>query len=86
MSKEYAKSFMLRLEEDAATELDKLTAQYKLNQTEAIRQVIMSFRSQERQLGLYKLELAKVQNELATVKENLHTYFDLQHKLMRFSA
>jgi regulator of sigma D len=82
--KEYSKSFVLRLEEDAAIELDKLTNQFSQNQTQAIRQVIMSFRTQERQLAAYKMELAKVQKQLSTVKEDLRCYFDSKDNLQKF--
>jgi polyphosphate kinase 2 (PPK2 family) len=46
--------------------------------------IIMNFRSQERQLAAYKMELAKVQKELATVKENLNIVFQGFGNLQKF--
>jgi regulator of sigma D len=78
------KSFVLRLDFDAETELDKIVKQFGTNQTKTVRHIIMNFRSQERQLAAYKMELAKVQRELATVKENLQTYFEVRANLEKF--
>lgn len=61
------KQFVLRLDFDAETELDKIVAQLGNNQTQVVRYVIKNFRSQERQLAAYKMELAKVQKQQSRV-------------------
>jgi polyphosphate kinase 2 (PPK2 family) len=78
------KSFVLRLDFDAETELDKIVLQLGMNQTKTVRHIIMNFRSQERQLAAYKMELAKVQRELASVKENLNIVFQGFGNLQKF--
>jgi regulator of sigma D len=81
---EITKQFVLRLDFDAETELDKIAGQLGNNQTQAVRYVIKNFRNQERQLAAYKMELAKVQKELASVKEDLRTYFEVRDNLEKF--
>ncbi len=81
---EITKSFVLRLDFDAETELDKIVAQLGNNQTQAVRYVIKNFRSQERQLASYKMELAKAQRELSTIEEDLRTYFAARGRLEKF--
>lgn len=81
---EITKSFVLRLDFDAETELDKIVNQFGTNQTKSVRHIIMNFRSQERQLAAYKMELAKAQRELATVREDLWVYFDKRDRLEKF--
>lgn len=78
------KQFVLRLDFDAETELDKIVAQLGNNQTQAVRYIIKNFRNQERQLAAYKMELAKVQRELASIKDNLQIYFEVRNKLEKF--
>jgi regulator of sigma D len=78
------KSFVLRLDFDAETELDKIVKQFGTNQTKSVRHIIMNFRNQERQLAAYKMELAKAQRELDKVREDLRTYFEVQANLEKF--
>ncbi len=79
--KKYVKEFPLRLEEADASELDKIMGQIDSNQSDAVRYIIQQFRSQERQLGSYKLELAKTQKELEAIKSNLKAHFQTTENL-----
>jgi hypothetical protein len=79
-NKEYAKEFVLRLSEEEAQELEKLqldTGQTH-NQSNAVRIAIMNHRYLKRELGNYKMELAKTQEELSRLKQSLESYFQLE--------
>jgi hypothetical protein len=79
-NKEYAKEFMLRLSAEEAQELEKLQTHTEQahNQSNAVRIAIMNHRRLERELGNYKMELAKTQEELDRLKRSLKNYFQLE--------
>ena len=70
---EYAKEFPLRLTAEQVQELEKVMQQtgHISNQSQVIRYVLMNHRRLERELGNYKMELAKVVKELDTLKRAL---------------
>jgi uncharacterized protein YpuA (DUF1002 family) len=79
-NKEYVKEFVLRLSEEEAQELEKLQVDtgQSHNQSNAVRIAIMNHRHLKRELGNYKMELTKTQEELSRLKQSLKSYFQLE--------